>query len=108
MQERLARRSRRTILPIVRRGRRMPADAGRKTMTRQACAVPEVVQGSDLRLQAPHFVLIRLLCPFAARVFGWLVLMARSDAVKDAQILVLRYEIAVLRWHAARPETTLG
>jgi len=32
-----------------------------------------------------------------ARVFGWLVLLARSDAVKDAEILVLRHEIAVLR-----------
>ncbi len=28
------------------------------------------------------------------RVFGWLVLMARSDAVKDVEILVLRYEVA--------------
>ena len=28
------------------------------------------------------------------RVFGWLVLLARSDAVKDAEILVLRHEVA--------------
>jgi putative transposase len=31
------------------------------------------------------------------RVFGWPVLLARSDAVKDVEILVLRHEVAVLR-----------
>ncbi len=28
------------------------------------------------------------------RVFGWLALLARSDAAKDAEILVLRREVA--------------
>jgi hypothetical protein len=37
------------------------------------------------------------------RVAGWLVLLARSDAVKGAEILVLQYEVAVLRRQVARP-----
>jgi hypothetical protein len=32
-----------------------------------------------------------------ARVLGWLVLLARSDAAKDVEILILRHEVAVLR-----------
>jgi putative transposase len=31
------------------------------------------------------------------RVFGWLVFLARSDAAKDAEILILWHEVAVLR-----------
>jgi hypothetical protein len=38
-----------------------------------------------------------------ARVVGWLALLARSDAAKDAEILVLRHEIGVLRRQVARP-----
>jgi hypothetical protein len=47
--------------------------------------------------------LIRLVYPFMVRVFGWLALPARSDTANDAEILVLSYEVAVLRRQAARP-----
>lgn len=30
-------------------------------------------------------------------VFGWLVLLGRSQAPKNAEIMVLRHEVAVLR-----------
>src|ERR1700750_2623206 len=38
------------------------------------------------------------------RVFGWLVLLGRSQASKDAEILVLRQEVMVLRRQVARPQ----
>jgi putative transposase len=38
-----------------------------------------------------------------ARVFGWLVLLGRSQASKDAEIMVLRHEVMVLRRQVARP-----
>jgi transposase InsO family protein len=40
------------------------------------------------------------------RVLSWLVLLARSDTAKDAEILVLRHEVAVLRRTNQRPTLT--
>ena len=49
-------------------------------------------------------MLIRLVYLLMVRVFGWLALLAWRDASKDAEILVLRHEIAVLRRQVARPK----
>ena len=37
------------------------------------------------------------------RVFGWLTLLARSDRAKDAEILILRLQAAVLRRQVKSP-----
>ena len=41
------------------------------------------------------------------RVFGWRVLLARSQASKDAEIMMLRHEVMVLRRQVARPRPEL-
>jgi hypothetical protein len=48
-------------------------------------------------------VLFRLLYLISATVFDWLRLLARSGAVKDVEILVLRHEVTVLRRQISRP-----
>jgi hypothetical protein len=43
-----------------------------------------------------------------ARVLSWLALLARSDAAKDIEILVLRHELAVLRRNNPSPQDVLA
>jgi putative transposase len=51
-------------------------------------------------------VQVRLIYRFAVAVLSWLALLARSSASKDAEILVLRQEVAVLR--RVNPKPRLG
>ena len=51
-------------------------------------------------------VAFRLVYLMIVRVLNLLVLLARSDAAKDVEILILRHKVAVLRRTNARPTLT--
>jgi putative transposase len=51
-------------------------------------------------------VSIRLIYLIFVRVCGWLFLLGRSSASMNAELLVLRHEVAVLRRASPRPGWT--
>lgn len=48
-------------------------------------------------------MLLRFAYLVVLRVFGWLALLARSDRAKDAEILILRHQVAVLQHQVSVP-----
>lgn len=46
---------------------------------------------------------LRLVYFAVLRVFGWVALLARSDRAKDAEILILRHQVAVLQRQVKAP-----
>jgi hypothetical protein len=46
---------------------------------------------------------LRLLYLLSCQVLRWLALLARSAAARDAELLMLRHEVVVLRRQVARP-----
>ncbi|MEU1630318.1 integrase [Streptomyces sp. NPDC020096] len=49
-------------------------------------------------------MLIRMICLLTTRTFAWLTLLCRSTAAKNAEILILRHEFAVLGRQVTAPK----
>ena len=74
-----------------------------------SCAWMRGGQVRHLAARGPHGralsvpVSLRFAYLAVLRVFGWLALLARSDRAKDAEILILRHQVAVLQRQVKTP-----
>jgi putative transposase len=55
------------------------------------------------RVAGSWLVFLSLIYRFFVTVLSWFVLLARSSASKDVEIVVLRHEVAVLRRASPKP-----
>ena len=71
----------------------------RTGVTTGAQHLPDQAQGRSHR----RLVTVRMLYLMFARLPGWMALLARTAASKEAELLLLRYEVAELRRQNPRP-----
>jgi hypothetical protein len=90
-------RTRRALLKLADRGPVLPSGRAPSCSSRYSAA--RVSYGRALSVLVP----LRLAYLAMLYVFGWLALLARSDRAKDAEILLLRHQLAVLQRNAGSP-----
>jgi hypothetical protein len=84
----------------------MRSQTVRPVTLQNGCIALDLGRRSPYRYDTIDLVLVRLLYLIATRIFAWLVLLSRSSAAKDAEILILRHEVAVLRRQGTAPRPT--
>ncbi|MCW2913045.1 MAG: transposase, family [Actinomycetia bacterium] len=78
------------------------------TLARVAQVIRELF-GQEYTLRGVSYLLHRIGWDLIfVRLISWLMLLARSSASKDVEILVLRHEVSVLRRQVSRPKPLAG
>jgi hypothetical protein len=83
------------------------AARGRRAAPHQSAApvgCQNSVRAVDVAIYPRAIVFPRLFYLIFVRLVGWLMLLARTSASKDVEILVLRHEVAVLRRQVPKPK----